>query len=309
MLIDNTRGPGVWPVMLTSFTEDGQVDFTALDALTDWYIEAGVQGLFAVCLSSEMYELSDGERIEIARRVVERSAGRVPVFASGTFVSDASQQVRTVKEIHQTGVDGVVIIVNQLALPGETSSVWKQRAETLLEQTMDIPLGLYECPRPYHRLIDAESLAWCVGTGRFHFIKETSGVMETIESKVAITRGASLGFYNANASTLLPSLVAGGDGFCGIAANYYPELFVWMCDHFSSEPRLAEELQAYLGVANRAAGTGYPLAAKLYLKRSGLPILPITRSKGQAFSDNDILTLDQLSQITTSWHTRLGLFL
>ena len=43
---------GVWPVMLTPFTESGEVDYTSLERLVEWYEENGVQGLFATCQSS-----------------------------------------------------------------------------------------------------------------------------------------------------------------------------------------------------------------------------------------------------------------
>ena len=49
---------GVYPVMLTPFTEDDQVDYESLGRLVDWYIEKGVDGLFADCQSSEMFFLS-----------------------------------------------------------------------------------------------------------------------------------------------------------------------------------------------------------------------------------------------------------
>lgn len=84
--------PGVWPVMLTPFSEDGSVDFTALDSLTEWYIKCGVSGLFSVCLSSEMYDLTDEERLSIASRVARQSDHRVPVFASGTFGGSIEKQ-------------------------------------------------------------------------------------------------------------------------------------------------------------------------------------------------------------------------
>ena len=58
---------GVWPVMLTPFTADGAIDWDGVDVLTDWYIESGVAGLFAVCASSEMYHLTEGERYALAR--------------------------------------------------------------------------------------------------------------------------------------------------------------------------------------------------------------------------------------------------
>ena len=44
---------GVWPVMLTPFTEDGHIDENGLRALVDWYIESGVKGLFGLVLHKE----------------------------------------------------------------------------------------------------------------------------------------------------------------------------------------------------------------------------------------------------------------
>ena len=75
---------GVWPVMLTPFTEENQVDYAALKELVEWYIENGVDGLFAVCQSSEMFKLTLKERVTAAAKVKEYAAGRVPVIASGT---------------------------------------------------------------------------------------------------------------------------------------------------------------------------------------------------------------------------------
>lgn len=36
---------GVWPVMLTPFTDDNRVDYDSLEKLINWYIENGVAGL------------------------------------------------------------------------------------------------------------------------------------------------------------------------------------------------------------------------------------------------------------------------
>ena len=50
---------GVWPPMLTPFREDRSIDWAGVDRLTDWYVAAGVAGLFAVAQSSEMFALDD----------------------------------------------------------------------------------------------------------------------------------------------------------------------------------------------------------------------------------------------------------
>ncbi|RKX37217.1 MAG: dihydrodipicolinate synthase family protein, partial [Verrucomicrobia bacterium] len=74
-----------WPVMLTPFDEAKEIDWNSLDSLVDWYLEAGAGGLFSVCLSGEMHDLTNDERIGIAAHVVSRVNGKIPVIASGTF--------------------------------------------------------------------------------------------------------------------------------------------------------------------------------------------------------------------------------
>ena len=74
---------GIVPVMLTPFTDQNEIDWAGLDKLIDWYLAAGVDALFAVCQSSEMQFLSLEERTSLARFVVEKVQGRIPVIASG----------------------------------------------------------------------------------------------------------------------------------------------------------------------------------------------------------------------------------
>ena len=58
-------GKGVFPTMITPFTADGAIDWAGVDGLVEWYIASGVTGIFAVCQSSEMYHLTEDERLEL----------------------------------------------------------------------------------------------------------------------------------------------------------------------------------------------------------------------------------------------------
>ena len=78
----------IYPVMLTPFKKDGSIDFDGLRLLTEFYIETGSNGLFANCLSSEMFQLSEEERIQITETVVKQAAGRQGVVSTGTFYKD-----------------------------------------------------------------------------------------------------------------------------------------------------------------------------------------------------------------------------
>ena len=62
--------PGVWPVMITPFTEDNKPDFKAIEGLCNWYIKKGCTGIFAVCQSHFCKHLPGIQRkVEIFQRI------------------------------------------------------------------------------------------------------------------------------------------------------------------------------------------------------------------------------------------------
>ena len=100
--------------MLTPFDDQGTIDWGGLEALIDWYLEKGAEGLFAVCQSSEMQFLSLAERTDLARFTVKAVSGRVPVIASGHIADDASDQAAELLAMAKTGIDGLVLVSNRL---------------------------------------------------------------------------------------------------------------------------------------------------------------------------------------------------
>ena len=298
---------GVWPVMLTAFTRNRQIDWGGIDRLTDWYVASGVAGLFAVCGSSEMRELTAKERLALAERVVKRTKGCVQVLATGTFGGTIEEQAVFIQKMADTGVVSVVCLVNELAGQDQTDELWKASVEELLEKTGEIPLGLYECPTPYHRLLTPELLSWLASTTRFIWLKETSEQLDLIEKKIEAVQDTRLRFYNANTVTLLPSLRLGAHGFSGIAANFCPALFVWLCRHFEEHSQMAERLQRFLSIAGALKGYKYPASAKQFLALSGMDINTTCRVLDHAFSVNEIGMLEALRREIQAWQKDLGL--
>ncbi len=299
--------PGVWPVMVTPFTDDNAIDFDALGPLTDWFVRQGVAGLFTVSMSSEMYFLSDDERLALAEGVVKAAAGRIGVVASGTFGGPLEQQADFVKRIHDTGVDAVVVIASQLANEEAGDEDWHRAAEMLMALAEGVPLGIYECPRPYHRLLTPKLIGSLAATGRYLFHKDTCTDIEAIRAKIAATRDTPFRFYNAQTATLLDSLRAGGDGYSGTAANLFPSLQAWLCAHHADEPDTAEELQRFLSTVEPAVRTKYPNSAKLFESLYGVPIKPHSRMRETLFGDDDHRVLGALKEMVDDWRERLGI--
>ena len=69
---------GVYPILITPFDEQSRVDVESLQSLVSFLIENGVHGI-GVALGSEVFKLTEGERVLVTRTVVDQAAGRVPV--------------------------------------------------------------------------------------------------------------------------------------------------------------------------------------------------------------------------------------
>ena len=141
------------PVMITPFNLKAQIDMGMVEYLVDFYLEAGVKGFFANCLSSEMYSISEDERLDLTRHVVRYVNGRVPVVATGSFGLTIPDKAQFTEKLHDTGVDSVIMITGHFANVDEPDEVLLQRFEQMFSLTGNIPLGLYECPAPYKRVI------------------------------------------------------------------------------------------------------------------------------------------------------------
>jgi 4-hydroxy-tetrahydrodipicolinate synthase len=291
---------GVWPTMLTPFTETNEVDYEALESLIEWYIKNKVDGLFAVCQSSEMVFLSLEEKLAVAKFVKEKAKGRVPVIASGHTSDSFEDQVKEINLMAKTGVDAVVLITNRLAKETESDEVWKSNLEKLLKEIPeDVALGFYECPFPYKRIISAELLKWCADTGRFYFLKDTSCDALNIKAKLEAVKGTGLKIYNANTATLLQTLRLGVAGYSGVMANFHPELYVWLINNWESKPVGATHLENFLSIASLIEKQLYPVNAKYNLTLEGLKININSRSKNRDdFTATNRLEVEQLFELT-----------
>jgi 4-hydroxy-tetrahydrodipicolinate synthase len=289
---------GFWPVMITAFSSDNRLDLDGVRKLTDMYMQAGANGLFANCLSSEMFQLSNDERLKLTGTVVEHCNGAIPVVATGTFSRNCRENSEFIRKLHGQGATAVVLISSVLVDPGEDDDVLKGRIEEIMENTGEIPLGLYECPEPYKRQISAEMMAWLAGTGRFWYHKDTSCDAGIISSKLDNIRGSQFQLYNADTPSALASLRVGAKGISPISGNFYPELY----SHFlklyqQGEDKQLKSLNTQLTVMDKVTHAFYPYSAKLFLQKRGLPIGTTSRILNGKMSTKDLNILEALFQM------------
>ncbi|MEI7586693.1 dihydrodipicolinate synthase family protein [Runella sp.] len=300
---------GFIPVMLTPFLENGDIDFDGLTKLTEFYLEAGAAGLFANCLSSEMFELSEEERLAITKQVVDVANGRVPVVATGTFGGPINEQAEFVKKIYATGIQAVIVITSLIATTEESDEVFMARMHELLSLTPGVSFGLYECPVPYKRLITAENLGELAATGRVIYHKDTSLDIENVKAKIAATQGRVFGVYDAYMEHAAASLKAGSAGLSCIQGNFFPEVIVWLCNNYNNPEQQAgiERVQQLLIDTMPVIHYAYPTVAKYYLQKRGFPISLYTRRKVETCTEEVKAEVDELFELVSAVSKELGI--
>lgn len=281
--------------MLMPFQDGNAIDYNILEELIEFYLEAGAGGLFANCLSSEMYHLSKEEMLASVSFIVQKVSGRVPVVATGTFPDTLENQAAFVKEIYTTGIDSVIVITGLLAGETESEAVFEARVSQLLALTGDIPLGFYECPVPYKRILRPDFLGELVRTGRIKYHKDTSLSIESVRAKIAASQNsADFALYDAYMVHAVDSMKAGSAGLSCIQGNYFPELIIWLCDHYNDDSEEVDKVQQFFAQNMGVMHNTYPASAKYILGKRRLGISQICRNGSEVRNKSDYDDLDTL---------------
>ena len=285
----------IFTTMITPFKADGSVDYETAEKYVDWYFENGIDGIFAVCQSSEIFYLTLEEKVKLntvvynrAKELENQSGRRFTVVSSGHTSDTLEAQAEELCAVAASGTDALILITNRLDPNNEGDDVFIENTKKLLAMLPEnVPLGFYECPYPYKRLVTPRILEWCISTGRFECMKDTCCDAEEISRRLQILKGSKFKLLNANCQTLLETLRMGADGYCGIMCNYHPALYAWLGNNFEKEPEKADMIQSFIGTFGfTEGGLPYPLTAKYHMNLCGIPTENVGRSrKGEELTD------------------------
>ncbi len=292
----NSVKKGFIPVMLMTYRDNGEIDYDSLANLTEFYLAAGAVGLFANCLSSEMFHLTPRERLQATQYIVKTVNGRVPVVATGNFGETIELQADFVKRIYDTGVDAVILVTGLLAAKADSEELFEANTFRLMELTGNTPLGFYECPVPYKRVLSASQLRKFLETKRLTYHKDTTLDIEQVRNKIAVSRGFNFGLYDAYLGHAVSSLKAGAAGLSCIQGNFFPEVIVWLCHNYNNPDQKegVELVQKFLIDNMDVMHVAYPTSAKYYLQKRGLKIETFSRNYADTLSSSARQGIDGL---------------
>lgn len=267
-------GDGAWPILLTAFDDNNEVDLAAIGALLDFYRDLELPGILALGQASEMLLLNHDERLRVAECVARHPRGGLAAATVGNYGDTLAEQADCLGRIHDMGTDVAVVA---LSLLPSAQGLAEQLLELADLVAPDVRLGLYEIPEPEHRLLSPDEVGQVAASGRFHLMKDTCRQIEPFSAKVKAAAGTNLKLYQANLAVLPPSMDVGGAGFCGWLPIVSPELCAQVCD-LSLPAELRRRAHDKLMAFNEVIiSSGFPASGKYLLSLRGLPIKPNSR--------------------------------
>ena len=265
------RYRGVFPVVPTTFTEDGELDLTSQMRCIDFMIDAGSNGLAILANFSEQFVLSDAEREGLTHAILDYVKGRVPVIVTTTHFSSriCAERSRQAQQL------GAAMVMAMPPYHGATIRVPEEKTYEFfarVSDAIDIPIMIQDAPvsgtplsAPFlaRMAMEIEQVAY--------FKIETSGAAAKLRELIRLGGNAIEGPWDGEeAITLLPDLDAGANG--SMTSGGYPDGLRPIVDAYLGGRRedAVAEYQRWLPLINFENRQCGLLACKALMKEGGV---------------------------------------
>ncbi|WP_428830134.1 dihydrodipicolinate synthase family protein [Cereibacter changlensis] len=162
---------GIYTPLITPFHADGSFDFDGLADLVERLVSAGVHGLISGGSTGENYAETVEERLALARFIVERTQGRLPVIV-GTGAMRTPDSIALAVGAKEMGADALLLGTPPYSVPTERENALNALA---IDQAADMPVILYNYPGRMSVEMGREFLDRVGRSRNFIGIKESSG--------------------------------------------------------------------------------------------------------------------------------------
>ena len=274
-------GAGV--ALITPFNEDLSVDYNSLEKLIEDQIAGGIDYLVVLGTTGETPALSDEEKKEIVRFVIDKNAGRLKIMV-GIGSNNTLGLVDSIKKTDFTGIDGILSVTPYYNKPTQEGIF--QHFKAVVEAS-PVPVVLYNVPGRTGINMDAETtLRIARLSEKVIGIKEACGDLSQFAK---IVNGAPDYFkvISGDDGLTLPAIATGSIGVISVIANALPEKLARLT-HASLEGNMSRASELHLQIAEMIKlifKEGSPAGVKVLMELQGkvkntvrLPLVPVSAS-------------------------------
>jgi 4-hydroxy-tetrahydrodipicolinate synthase len=235
-------GAGV--ALITPFNEDKSIDYSALERLVEDQISGGIDYLVVLGTTGETPALSDDEKKEIVRFVIEKNAGRLKIVV-GIGSNNTLALVQSLQQTNFDGVDAILSVTPYYNKP--TQEGLFQHFKAVVEAS-PVPIILYNVPGRTGVNMDADTTLRIANLSeKVVGIKEACGDLGQFAK---IINGAPEYFkvISGDDALTLPSIAMGSIGVISVISNALPAKLSQLT-HASLEGNIAKASQLHLQMA------------------------------------------------------------
>ena len=269
--LSSPRYRGVFPVVPTTFRENGELDLDSQFRCIDFMIDAGSSGLCILANFSEQFVLSDDERETLTSAILKHVAGRVPVIVTTTHFGTKVCVERSRRAQDQ----GAAMV---MVMPPYHCATFRVPEEKIYEffavlsAAIDIPIMIQDAPASGTVLSAAFLARMAKEIKQVAYFKiETAGAASKLRELIRLGGDAIEGPWDGEeAITLLPDLDAGATG--AMTGGGYPDGIRLIVDAYTAGRR-EEAIACYhqwLPLINYENRQGGILTAKALMKAGGV---------------------------------------
>jgi 4-hydroxy-tetrahydrodipicolinate synthase len=269
--------------IVTPMAESGEVDFAAWDALLDWHVAEGTDGIVVCGTTGESPTVSLEEAMELTRRAAGRLRGQVPLIA-GSGTNDTARSIERTRCLAEAGADAVLVVTPYYNKP--TQEGLFQHFTALAEES-SVPVILYNVPGRTGVDLLPDTAARLAAHPRIVALKEATGSLTRLK-ELRERCGDDLELLSGDDPTAAEWLLGGAGGVISVTANVVPRAMHLLCEAaLHGDGERTRELDARLQVLHRALFVeSNPIPAKWAVEQLGLIKggirLPLTRLSAQA---------------------------
>jgi 4-hydroxy-tetrahydrodipicolinate synthase len=246
---------GCYTALVTPF-RDGSVDETALQALVEAQIAAGIDGLVPVGTTGESPTLDFEEHERVIDIVVEAAAGRCPVIA-GTGGNSTSEAVRLTRHARKAGADASLQVCPYYNKPSQEGLY---RHYSAVADEGGLPVVLYNVPGRSGAEIAVSTVARLSANPRVVAVKEAG---QSVDRVSAILDACDITVVSGDDSLTLPMMAVGGRGVISVISNLLPAEMVSLV-----HAALAGDWTQAQSIHRRM----YPLFKGLFVETNPIPV-------------------------------------
>ncbi|MCX5537931.1 dihydrodipicolinate synthase family protein [Paraburkholderia sp. CNPSo 3076] len=267
----NPRYRGIFPVVPTTFHEDGTLDLASQKRCVDFMIDSGVDGLCILANFSEQFLISDEEREVLTRTVLEHVTGRVPVVVTTTHTST----MVCIERSRRAQAMGASLLMVMPPYHGATFRFPEAQIQAFFERISDsvgIPIMIQDAPAAGTPLSTPFLARMAKEIEHVAYFKiETVGAASRLRELIRLGGEAIEGPWDGEEGiTLLPDLDAGATGSMtggGFADGIRPVIEAYRKGDQDAAFAQYQRWLPLINYENRQAGF---LTAKALMKEGGV---------------------------------------